>query len=403
MSLISIISSMGGSIAAPVIPDDPTYFTPLVASTVVDDGWYNGFPFPHQLEDGTIISIYKKSSDHASKGPMMIAKSINGGASWTESQISVGGTPIECAALSMGVLSSGRILISYQDDEIYRTIKWAYSDNGGVSFTASASVHTIVSGIMSHSPIKMIQMPSGKVLMGYYEYNGAGTQTTIAFLESSNNGLTWALGSTISVNNTQATASPFADWKMNEFGVCIVENTGVDATSKMIAWGRVAMPDDGGTYYKFYKSANGGTTWVQDSAEDAGSFVNDNGGTVAGPFSRILNYTFLSSNSPVDIMEHNGMIYVINGERNLTNGYKLKFSTATPEEAYRNKFDDWARPTTVLTFHANTAGATIDCGYPVLFKDYQGKLWCQYYDISTLANSGPGDKRGLIKQVKIAD
>jgi hypothetical protein len=374
-----------------------------VASTVVDDGWYNGFPFP-KYYNGNIYSLYKKAVDHASLGPLTLAKSTDAsGASWTEWQVEVDAVAIEAAALSYEILASGRQLIAYQDDEVYQVIKFAYSDDNGVSFTSAGSIDLGTGYTSSPSPVKMEVMPSGKVRFGYYKFGTGVNPAIIGFINSTDNGVSWTTGETIFSHNTQAPASPFNDWKGHEFGFTITHNTGSDATCKMIALVRVNLPDEGGTYYLHFRSADGGATWSSDyTTEDAGSFTNDNGQLVSGPFSRGLLYSFLPSNSPVDIKVHNGLVYVLNGERNAANGYKLKYITATPDGAYENKFDNWLRPVTLLTFNATTLGSSIDCGYPIMFEDQVGHLWCQYYDISTQAvEPGKGDERAYIRQVKV--
>jgi L-rhamnose isomerase len=80
---------------------------------------------------------------------------------------------------------------------------------------------------------------------------------------------------------------------------------------------------------------------------------------------------------------------VINGERNATNGYKIKYTRATPVGAFRNKWDDWDRPNTLITMNASTMGSSIDGGYPVLFRAPDGELAYHYYDVSTEA-ADPG-------------
>lgn len=357
--------------------------TPTVAATVVDDGYYNGFPFPYQLSNGTIISIYKKSGDHASKGPMTIARSTNGGTSWTESQITVGVTAIECAALSVGILSSGRIVIGYQDDIAYTSLKFAYSDDNGVTWTASASTLTNGTGL-SFSPVKMRILPSGKILCGYYTGYGALEDAEIGFVTSTDNGATWAFGPTIYNDHDD---SVFGMSKGYEFGFEIVTNTGTDATCNLLALVRHASAG----VYMHYKSVDGGTTWTTDTVtEDA-----------PGSYNRhyLYNLGSASNQAPCDIVVHLGNVYVVTGYRDATNGYELRYITASVANALENNFYNWSAVTTVLT----TAINDVHFGYPICFTDWQGELWCQYYDVSAVAQNGNGSPRCLIKQVKIAE
>ncbi len=359
---------------------------PLVASTVNDDGYYNGFPFPHQFDDGTIISAYKKGGDHASLGDLTLAKSNNGGTSWTGSQITIGVTAIEVAALSIGVIpTTERLLLAYQDDELYTTIKFAYSDNKGLTWTAAGTIAAPHAGAYSPSPIKMIVLPSGKILCAYYCFNPAGT-ATVGFIESTNSGVSWAIGDTICANN----GSGFGDNKGHEVAVAITHNTGVDATCKMIALVRNA---DAGPMM-FYYSADGGENW----ATDLVSVDNP------GAYSRHYFYPYqLSAAQPVDIIVRSGVVYVVCGYRP-TADYRLTYVTATANDAYENNFHNWSALTDIVDFNATTLAADIDCGYPVCFIDWQNKIWCHYYDVSTEpVNLGITTDRCWIKQIKIAD
>lgn len=390
MSILTIISSInagnqntGGG--------GGTYFTAPVTGKVIDDGWYNGFPFPFQLGNGKLISIYKKSGSHAAKGPMTLAKSTNGGATWTESQITVGGTPIECASLSAFVLSSGRILIGYQDNELYTSLKFAYSDNEGSSFTASASVLTNGTGL-SFSPVKMRILPSGKILCGYYTGYGAGENAQIGFVISTDNGSTWSFGPTIFSHG----GTGFGDNKGYEFGFEIVDNTGSDATCKLIALVRNADVAP----YMHYKSTDGGATWTTD-------LINSDAAP-GGPYARHYLYKFggYASAAPVDIVVHNNLVYVITGYRNSAGGqsFEIQFITATVADSLINNHNNWSAITTVIT----TAQNDVNFGYPLAFEikttetDPSPQLWLHYYDVSEIANNGLGTPRCFIKQIECA-
>jgi hypothetical protein len=366
-----------------------TYFASPVSGKINDDGHYDGFPFPAQLHNGKLISIYKKADSHVDKGPMTLAKSINGGASWTEAQIKVGGVGIQCAALSMVVLSSGRIVIGYQDDTLYTSLKFAYSDDEGASFTASGSVLTNGTGL-SFSPVKMRVLPSGKILCGYYTGYGAGEDAQIGFCVSTNSGSTWSFGPTIFTH----AGTGFGDNKGYEFGFEIIDNTGTDSTCKMIALVRNA---DAGPYMH-YKSTDGGTTWTTDTVTT----------DPPGSYSRHYLYNFggYSNQAPVDIFLHNGLVYVITGYRDSSGGssFKLQYITASVTDALTNNFYNWSSVLTVLT----TAQNDVNFGYPLAFEvkstatDTTPGLWLHYYDVSELANNGLGTPRCFVKQVQCA-
>lgn len=390
MSLIAQIAGLNGTTTGSTGGGGGTYFTTPVAGKVKDEGYYNAFPFPFQLSNGKLICIYKKAGSHAAKGPMTLAKSLDGGATWTESQIQVGGTPIECAALSVCVLSSGRIVIGYQDDELYTSLKFAYSDNEGASFTASASVLSNGTGL-SFSPVKMRVLPSGKILCGYYTGYGTGEDAEIGFVESSNNGSTWAFGATIFTHD----GAGFGNDKGYEFGFEIVENTGTDSTCKLIALVRNAS----NTPYMYFNSTDGGDTWNTDLVTTDSA--------PGGPYNRCYLYHFgaYSPQSPVDIVLFEGTVYVINGVRDTGPGgeFAIQFITTTVANALINNYNDWSAIEEVLTSAQND----VNFGYPLGFevRSIEGgdpSLWLHYYDVSELSNNGLGSPRCFIKQVQCA-
>lgn len=357
---------------------------PLVAGTIVDDGYYNGFPFPHQLEDGTILSLYKKSGSHADKGPLTLAKSRDGGASWTEAQIVISSVAIEAAALSLGVLpNTERILIAYQDDELYTSIKFAYSDNKGVTWTSAGTISAPSSGTFSPSPVKMLIMPSGTIRCVYYLYE-VGSDSRVGFIDSTDDGESWAIADDINIGVTNA----FGDYRLHETAVAIVDDTGVDSTCTLVAYCRGDNP-----YYVFLWSTDGGTTWNEDLVT-----VNN-----PGAWNRYFFYNLNTTPAPVDCIVHGTNLVIVCGVRAPGN-YQLQYVTIPLVDAVDNNYHDFSAPTSLVNFNATTLGADIDCGYPVLFHDWEGKLWCHYYDVSTEpVDTGITTDRCWIKQIKIMD
>lgn len=394
MSLIAILTALNSG-------NDTTTAQSFQIGTVKDDGYYNGFLFMSDVINGACYGIYKKSANHAACGPLTFVKTTDYGATWTENTVTVNGSTVSSTNHSFLRLSSGRILISYRDSG---TMYFAYCDSNNHVFTSTGSpIPSLTDLAVAQSPVKMVETSYGTILFVYYLVGTNGNSAKGIIMESSDNGLTWTQKSTIFDHNTQCPASPYTDWRANETAICETHPTGNETTSKWIAVSRVELPDDGGTYYMKFNSSDGGNTWAQDTTSDSGSFVNDNGTTVASDtFSRGLVYAFLESNSPVDIRLHNGLVYLVNGERSITYGYALKYTTATPDGAFRNKFDDWARPTFVKFYNAETNGSFLDCGYPLFFKDDVGSLFVSDYDTSLLAiDTSKATRRCLVETVQI--
>ncbi len=383
---------------------------PWVDSAILDDdGYYNGFPMMADANGLNGVGVIKKASGHAPSGPLTLVKTNNGGISWTKTNIKVDGVQISSTNHSFAKTITGRLLISYR---VSGVCYFAYNDNWDENFTSSATIINPESGdFIANSPIKMIQMPSGKIQCYFYTGPLSGLDTTKGVIyESSNNGTTYTFKSNVFVHNSAVSNPTIGDWRGNEIGVAITHNTGNDATCKMIALVRIALVDIAGTFPMFFYSSDGGTTWTKDLVNhDPGSYVDDNGVTINGGnpgFSRHVLYAFIGTNSPFDIREHNGLIYVINGERNRTGGakYALKYITATPDNAYRNKWSDWIRPIQVGPYYnAATIGASVDCGYANVFKA-DGHLYVAQYDVSTqAADPFKSETRVFSEIVKIAN
>lgn len=367
------------------------------ASTINDDGYYNGFLMHSDVISNRGFGIYKKSSSHAAGGALVLVKTTNAGASYTENNITSNGVEIVSQNHSILWTSTRRLLVAWTDsDGVTRIIK---SDTQNHVF--SSAVYTISPSPNLYpvpSPVPMIETSYGTIIFCIYVVGVSGQPSSAVLYESSDDGDTWAVKSTIYSSSTPYPGT--LPWIGNEFTIVETHPTGNETTSKWIAIVRTDIPDDGGTYAMVFKSSDGGNTWIFDTTSDAGSFVDDNGNTVpSGAFSRGLLYRFLSSNSPVHARLINGTVYVANGERNATYGYALKYTTATPDGAFRNKFDDWTAPVFIKFYDNNRS---IDCGYPIIFIDDFDNGFVSEYDHSTLTvDSGKSLTRELVETVQI--
>lgn len=373
MSLALIISALGGGTST------GGGETPFTTGIVNDDGYYNAFLMMSDVVSGTAYGVYKKAASHPAGGPLTMVKTTDYGASYSSNTITVDGSSITTSTNHSFVrLSSGRMLISYR---ISGVMYFAYCDSNNHVFTSTGTpISPGTNYAIAQSPIKMVETSYGTVIFAYYQVGSSGNPNSAILMESSDNGLTWATKATVyTSNNVYPAGAPL--WRGNEIAICETHPTGNETTSKWIAIVRVELADDGGTYYMKFNSADGANTWTQDLTGDAGSFVNDNGTTISSDaFSRGVVYSYLDGPSPVDIRLHNGTVYVVCGERSITYGYALKYTTATPDGAFRNKFDDWTRPVFIEFY--NGGGGINDCGYPVFFVDDANRLLAGQYQVS---------------------
>lgn len=380
------VNKVGGGVTTPI-----NYW---VDNTIIDDdGYYNGFPMIADAIGISTVGMFKKAAGHAPGGPMTFIKTDDGGVSWTKTQVNVDGIPLISLNYSFIRLLSGRMLICYRTEYTDGDITWAYSNDGTHNFI-STQVERLdtVDYTAYHSPNKMIETSYGTVLIVFYRYPtpSSSAPTEGIIYESTDQGLTWTYKSTIFSHNSAVSNPTIGDWKATEVAICETHPTGVESTSKFIAIARTLVADIGGTFPQHFTSSDGGNTWTIDLInKDVGSYVDDNGVTISsgpGGFSRHVLYAFIGTNSPFDIRLHNGFVYVVNGERNRigSNKYALKWIKATPDGAYQNSFGSWTRPVQVGPYYnAITLGASVDCGYPTIFKA-KGVLYVAQYDTSTL-------------------
>jgi len=341
---------------------------------------YNAFPSPQKLSDGSIISIFKRSDSHPSSGPSIIVRSTNGGITWTQRQITVNHTLLNVPVVIMKKGNS-KISIAYQHS--YDSVHFAYVDelsiiNNFSSFDFTDGTKLSYLANYSSSPYGQIQiLPSGKLLQPYYSI-GTGpniNKCKVGLLESSNDGVTWSLGSTIYTENTP---NAFNGELVSETFVLITEMGTSDSNTKLVAYGRNETHD----FYSHGRSSDGGITWTFDTI----NFFYKFGVQVA--------------KSPLSLSLHNGVVYIIDGVRNVTGTFTLQYTTCTPSNCFNNNQSGYSA-NVILPYVANATvnGAAIDWGYPMPFIDKNDQLWIHFYDTTpyaTLAN-----KAVMVYQTKV--
>lgn len=398
MILKRLISGLGGTIIPGGPGPTPSAYQPSIISNI---GYYDGFLMHSRIFNGAGYGVFKRSPSHAAGGPLPLVKTTDHGLSYSINNITVDGTEIFSTNHSFIRLPSGRMIIAYKSDA---SIRFAYCDSDNHAFT---SISTIVSPAVnfgiSPSPIMMKVTSYGTIIFAYYAVGTSGNPAKGILMESTDNGLSFTQKCEMYSHNTVALDMPVTDWRGNEIAILETHPTGVQATSKWIAVVRTEQANDGGTYPMVFKSSDGANTWTMDTTADSGSFTDDLGNEVVSPnFLRCLLYSFLATNSPVDLILHQGTVYLVCGERNTTYGYAIKVITATPDGAFENKFSNWTRPTLVrMQFDTPTAGASIDNGYNLFFYDDLLNLFVTNYKYSTVAMQAGVTRAAMIETVQI--
>lgn len=370
---------------------------PSVSGKVIDTGLpneYHGFPQLARLSNGQLGSMYKKAGSHADTGPLMLSK--GGGVSWSHSQVTISGVGIECSALVMSVLSTGRILVVYQDNdggdiETYTFIKICYSDDNGTTWH-QGDQYDFTNGLYISSILgRPLELPSGKVLIHYYQNGqaGSGLGSINGILETTDGGVTLTEGAIIRAKTGRYAGggNDVFNQICSELGWCITHATGVDSTTKIVG----LLRNEESSYFTFVKSSDGGATWSQDST----NFFLGFGGQ--GRF-------------PVDIIMYGGFPRVVAGVRRYPapeNTFVGSLEMVTFDSAddlfsnHQTNYDLEVIPYTPASILLGS-GEGLSWGYASCCIDNFGALVTNFYDKSDLS-VGAGDDRHMVYQIVIQE
>lgn len=347
---------------------------------------YSAFPYPDcflgSYQRGTIVSLYKESETHGGSGPLMIARSKNGGVTWNKWQVNVGGL-ISTVAMSLAVYGN-RIYIAWNLSSATNEYYFAYSDNAGDTWTSAGSVTLSLTGYASILFQKIQRLTSGKLLQAYYTIpaDPVADPYIQGFIQSTDNGVSWAQGPIINsqfaklASETAGEALAAGRGVVAEPCIMITEVGASDATTKMIAY----LRNEEYAGFTFCYSSNGGTTWARQT------------GVV------MTNFDPTSYRRPVSMINYNGTMYIFCGNRALGD-FGSEYITCTPAQLFAN---DKANYSAVTRFHdgvADTYASANDYGYTNPFIDEAGQLVAQGYDADP-GNTG-GDNWQVIFQVVV--
>lgn len=393
MSVLPILTSFVGTVSPVEAPGGPTYTAPTIEGLVyvspTDTNGYNGFPYPlSNVSDGSLVTFWKKSGNHVAAGEVACARSIDGGATWTKGAVKVGGTFISADTLTAYKMkASNYVILAWQTFAITPNVTYfarilesdLLANITAPNFTACGSVTYNQPNHKGYHFDNPIELPSGKLRLAYYTLPDAGYAGSKAgWVDSTDNGATWALGNDIVVQS----GGGFPNGVISESCPVITEVGATDDTTKVVI---LCRNEDYG-YWTHVKSADGGNTCIKDTTWNFG-------------------YEFDSYQLPFSSKLHSdGFVYVVAGTRNAPGGadnFKLQWLKLTPSALYNNTHPLGVSPV-ASSYVPNSSTYNVDVihwGYPVLFHDWQGELWCHVYDYK---DGGYVADKLKIQQLKVA-
>ena len=194
---------------------------------VANDESYNAFPGLARLDDGTLITVYRKGVLHANdRGYIVSKRSTDGGSTWSEEMVVVDNPALDLRDPNIALLSDGALIVNYfqYDFDLPGTVRnglrVVHSFDGGETWGEPVLVGT-GSFVATSAPI--LELPNGELLLAYYGSH-EGSRYATAYVNRSDDGGNWWLGETV------IAAGPPAGRPFQEPNLLLLENGDILAT-----------------------------------------------------------------------------------------------------------------------------------------------------------------------------
>ena len=226
---------------------------------VVNDEYYNAFPGLTRLDDGTLITVYRKGVLHANdRGYIVSKRSTDGGSTWSEEMVVVDNPALDLRDPNIARLADGALVVNYflydfdKPGTVRNGLRVVHSFDGGATWGEPIEVGT-GSFVATSAPI--VQLPNGDLLLAYYGSH-EGSRYATAYVNRSDDGGKWWLGETV-IAEGPAARRPF-----QEPNLLLLENGDILATIR----------SDGSTpIIHTSVSKDQGETWSEPQAAFKGS------------------------------------------------------------------------------------------------------------------------------------
>ena len=194
---------------------------------IANDEYYNAFPGLARLDDGTLLTVYRKGVLHArDRGYIVSRRSADGGQTWSDEVIVVDNPALDVRDPNIALLADGSLIVNYfqYDHELPGTVRnglrVVHSFDGGETWAEPVVVGT-GSFVATSAPV--LELPNGEVLLAYYGSH-EGSRYATAYVNRSDDGGKWWLGETV------IAAGPVAGRPFQEPNLLLLENGDILAT-----------------------------------------------------------------------------------------------------------------------------------------------------------------------------
>ena len=194
---------------------------------VANDEYYNAFPGLDRLDDGTLVTVYRKGVLHyTDRGNIVSRRSRDDGKTWSEEMVVADNPALDLRDPNIALLADGALVVNYfqYDFDARSTVRnglrVVHSFDGGETWGDPVGVGT-GSFVATSAPI--IQLPNGELLLAYYGSHEGGRYAT-AYVTRSEDGGQWWLG------ETAIAAGPTDKRPFQEPNLLLLENGDILAT-----------------------------------------------------------------------------------------------------------------------------------------------------------------------------
>ena len=194
---------------------------------VANDEYYNAFPGLARLDDGTLVTVYRKGVLHArDRGYTVSRRSVDGGNTWSDETIVVDNPALDTRDSNITLLSDGALIVSYflYDHELPGTVRnglrVVHSHDGGETWGEPVEVGT-GSFVATSAPV--LELPNGELLLAYYGSHEGSRYATAYVIRSEDGGRWW-------LDETVIAAGPLAERPFQEPNLLLLENGDILAT-----------------------------------------------------------------------------------------------------------------------------------------------------------------------------